>query len=105
MFGGSFVSAAMSNPWRAQTPTIFLAMFETADGCIKFQEIKEATPVITFAVAFPMVGPGPGIKTKSGADRSDPFDQVHTKQIKRRYELMDRSGPGGMILHYREVAK
>lgn len=81
-------------------PKTFLAMFETADGCVKFQEVQKAEPIITIAIAQKMTGPGPGIT--SGVDINDPFDQVHTKMIKRQYELVDRSGPGGIVLHYRE---
>lgn len=115
-YGRHFMVSAMTTgfPWEdlrkgignyyddiPKAPTTFLAMFETADGCIKFQEVQKAKPSVTVAVSFPMTGPGPGIA--SGPDSNDPFDQRHFKYLKRRYELLDRSGPGGMILHYKEM--
>jgi len=88
LFGGSFVSAAMSNPWGLQKPTTYLAMLETADGCIKFIEQKEVAREIRQMMVLPL--------------RAD-SDSQPMEVLQRTYMLFDRSGPGGMILHYREV--
>lgn len=70
--------------------TKFLAMFETADGCIKFQGVEKADPTVHLVVA----------RLIATVQKDDP---LQTKEIKRSYTLIDRSGPGGMVLHYREL--
>lgn len=74
-------------------PTAFLCLFETADGCIKFLERGDAAPLVRFSILRP-------ISARLGdVDRLEMAAQV------RSYELHDRSGPGGMILHYREMVE
>lgn len=90
-----YVSSVMTDPWEIPNPKTFLAMFETLDGCIKFQELDKMEPTIVFGVSHQV----------SVATKDDPFDQMRPAVTKRRYQLFNASGPGGKILHYREMGE
>ena len=87
--GFPFMRPSKSDPLD-QVPTTYLAMLETADGCIKFIERREVDREIRQLMARPIK-----------ADALDPLGSL-TPTLKRTYDLVDRSGPGGMVLHYRE---
>ena len=82
------VFAASAN-MTAYTSTQLVAMFETADGCVRFQEVERADPEIVVAVSGRI---SPLERTKDAAAISA---TVHH----RRYELVGRRDN---MLHYKE---
>ena len=90
MSGFPFLRPDRSDPLD-QVPTTFLAMLETADGCVKFIEQRAVAHEIVTEIVRPITA---RLESKT--------EDLRIAAIRRRYELVDRSGPGGMVLHYRE---